>query len=54
MKSSVDLCDFREDMQVQIIETSGDLIGGPTFFYRKCLWTRQTGGKAGSPVTVQC
>ena len=32
MKSSVDLCDFREDMQVQIIETSGDLIGGPTFF----------------------
>ena len=32
MKSSVDLGDFREDVQVQIIETGGDLIGGPAFF----------------------
>ena len=25
-------------MQVQIIETCGDLIGGPALFFRKCLW----------------
>ena len=35
MKSSVDLGDFREDVQVQIIETGGDLIGGPALLSAK-------------------